>query len=293
VVTICTASLTFNNSTFCPHSVFMCFVWIWEQTAIISLYSINWLVCITETECVYCAVRTGSLYPTHVNPSLQCLNIRGITTDSNKMQHQITAPATPVNTMALTSAYFMVIKLLYAIFMATQRKLCAVCCVLCAVCYTLCAVCCVLYAGCCVLCAVCCVLYAVCCVLYAVCCVLYAVCCVLCAVCCQQDISTLCTLQRTDLPMCQALNGVAGARNKRHRHCSMQRFNFHVKCNWHLIIVLYSKDNTADLWDYLNWAREFSGRILGQLIWAFSGFHHQQRCAQCLCSSRTLRCTFG
>ena len=62
VVTICTTSLTFNNSPFCPHSVFMCFVWIWEQTAIISLYSINWLVCITATECVYCAVRTGSLY---------------------------------------------------------------------------------------------------------------------------------------------------------------------------------------------------------------------------------------
>ena len=40
----------------------MCFVWIWEQTAIISQYSINWLVCITETESVYCAVRTGSLY---------------------------------------------------------------------------------------------------------------------------------------------------------------------------------------------------------------------------------------
>ena len=38
----------------------MCFVWISEQTAIISLYNINWLVCITETECVYCAVRTGS-----------------------------------------------------------------------------------------------------------------------------------------------------------------------------------------------------------------------------------------
>ena len=32
------------HSTFCPHSVFMRFVWIWEQTAIISLYSINWLV---------------------------------------------------------------------------------------------------------------------------------------------------------------------------------------------------------------------------------------------------------
>ena len=38
----------------------MCFVWIWEQTAIISLYSTNWLVFVIETECVYCAVRTGS-----------------------------------------------------------------------------------------------------------------------------------------------------------------------------------------------------------------------------------------
>ena len=46
-----------------PHTaVFMCFVWISEQTAIISLYSINWLVFITQTECVYCAVRTGYLY---------------------------------------------------------------------------------------------------------------------------------------------------------------------------------------------------------------------------------------
>ena len=35
----------------------MCFVWIWEQTAIISLYSINWLVFITEMKSVYCAVR--------------------------------------------------------------------------------------------------------------------------------------------------------------------------------------------------------------------------------------------
>jgi hypothetical protein len=63
VVTICTASLTFNNSTFCPiQTVFMCFVWISEQTANISLYNINWLVCITVTECVYCAVRTAPLY---------------------------------------------------------------------------------------------------------------------------------------------------------------------------------------------------------------------------------------
>jgi hypothetical protein len=30
----------------------MCFVWIWEQTAIISLYSANCLVFITEMECL-------------------------------------------------------------------------------------------------------------------------------------------------------------------------------------------------------------------------------------------------
>jgi len=46
------------HSTFCPHSVFMGLVWIWEQTAIISLYSIDLLVLITETEYVYCAVRS-------------------------------------------------------------------------------------------------------------------------------------------------------------------------------------------------------------------------------------------
>ena len=30
-----------------------------EEEEIISLYNINWLVFITETQCVYCAVRTG------------------------------------------------------------------------------------------------------------------------------------------------------------------------------------------------------------------------------------------
>jgi len=53
-----TGVITVQNTTFCPHSVFMCFVWIWEQTAIISLYSIDWVVFVTETECVYCAVRS-------------------------------------------------------------------------------------------------------------------------------------------------------------------------------------------------------------------------------------------
>jgi hypothetical protein len=40
----------------------MCFVWISEQTATFDLYTITNWVCITETECVYCAVRAGSLY---------------------------------------------------------------------------------------------------------------------------------------------------------------------------------------------------------------------------------------
>ena len=44
----------------------MCFVWFWEQTAIISLYNLNWLVFITEAECVYCAVRWVLKYNFHL-----------------------------------------------------------------------------------------------------------------------------------------------------------------------------------------------------------------------------------
>ena len=43
------------------YTVFMCFVFIWEQTATCATYSINWLVFITEMKSVYSAVRTGSL----------------------------------------------------------------------------------------------------------------------------------------------------------------------------------------------------------------------------------------
>jgi hypothetical protein len=50
----------------------MCFVWISEQISIISLYSINWLAFITETECVYCAVRTESWI--QINCRLQFVN---------------------------------------------------------------------------------------------------------------------------------------------------------------------------------------------------------------------------
>ena len=49
----------------------MCLVWISEQTAIISLYNINWLVFITQTQCVNCAVRTGSVNVTYFHAVCQ------------------------------------------------------------------------------------------------------------------------------------------------------------------------------------------------------------------------------
>ena len=49
----------------------MCFVWISEQTAIVSLYNISGMIFITEVECVYCAVRTGSLTQTDTVLSLK------------------------------------------------------------------------------------------------------------------------------------------------------------------------------------------------------------------------------
>ena len=47
----------FRNYSFCPQNKVTCCVRFYEQTAIISPYSINWLVFITE-ECASCEVRT-------------------------------------------------------------------------------------------------------------------------------------------------------------------------------------------------------------------------------------------
>jgi len=44
LVTICTTSLTFTILRSAHTAVFVCFVWISEQTAIISILSIDWLV---------------------------------------------------------------------------------------------------------------------------------------------------------------------------------------------------------------------------------------------------------
>ena len=70
---LCTTRFNIKNSTFCSHSVFACSVCISEQTAIISLYSSDWLVFITEI-CVCCVVRTASLTIMQVNLGLESVN---------------------------------------------------------------------------------------------------------------------------------------------------------------------------------------------------------------------------
>jgi hypothetical protein len=53
MVTLCTTRFNIQNTHFLSTQYIMCFVWIF-----FTLYSVNWLVFITEMECVYCAVRT-------------------------------------------------------------------------------------------------------------------------------------------------------------------------------------------------------------------------------------------
>ena len=48
---------TTKSSVFCPHSVFICVVRILEQTEFISPYNTDWLVFITDLECIYSAER--------------------------------------------------------------------------------------------------------------------------------------------------------------------------------------------------------------------------------------------
>jgi len=68
-VTIRTTKFNIQQFHVLPTQLYLCFVWISEQTAIISLYNINWLVFITEMESVYCEVGTGYL-------NVVCVNFR-------------------------------------------------------------------------------------------------------------------------------------------------------------------------------------------------------------------------
>jgi len=51
----------------------MCYVWISEQTAFISLYSIYWLVLITETESLLRGTDWNFIYVSRYTQSLKCL----------------------------------------------------------------------------------------------------------------------------------------------------------------------------------------------------------------------------
>jgi len=60
-VTLCTNSFEHYKILHSARSVFVCFLWISEQTVNFALLSIQELVFITEMARVYCAVRTGYL----------------------------------------------------------------------------------------------------------------------------------------------------------------------------------------------------------------------------------------
>ena len=64
------SSLKFRNSMFYVESEFICYLWISERTAIISVCSINWMVFKTEMGSAYCALRTESLNTHHFNLNL-------------------------------------------------------------------------------------------------------------------------------------------------------------------------------------------------------------------------------
>ena len=73
MITICTTSLTFNKSTFWPHSVFVFFANLRTNSYYFPIK--HWLVFITETERIYCAVRYWSLNVLQVYLSLSGLKV--------------------------------------------------------------------------------------------------------------------------------------------------------------------------------------------------------------------------
>jgi hypothetical protein len=77
--------LTFINSTFCPHTEFLCFLWFSEQVMII--LAIILCCFIAETLCVYCAVITESLTIIQVNfrlfgPMARAVSLRPVTAEA-------------------------------------------------------------------------------------------------------------------------------------------------------------------------------------------------------------------
>jgi hypothetical protein len=57
--------------TFCPHTVFLWFLWISQKWAIISLYSINLLIFTVGMVCVHCVVGTETFNTIQVNSPIK------------------------------------------------------------------------------------------------------------------------------------------------------------------------------------------------------------------------------
>ena len=67
-----------KNSMLCPNTAVMCLVWLSTRTALISLYRINWLAFIIETQDVYCAVSTECSTVTQLYVSLRRIKRYGL-----------------------------------------------------------------------------------------------------------------------------------------------------------------------------------------------------------------------
>jgi hypothetical protein len=87
--------------------VCLCFVCISEQTAIISLCNTNWLIFITEAECVYCAVRAG-----YLNIIQGCSYSNMCYVHPSVLERLLRASLVPANRQALTPS----VKMRYVMF---------------------------------------------------------------------------------------------------------------------------------------------------------------------------------
>jgi hypothetical protein len=82
MVTICTTSLTFTILRSAHTAVFICFLWISDQTAIISLYSVNWVVFITDGVCLLRGTDWILTYDSGILPPSITINVVPLTKQS-------------------------------------------------------------------------------------------------------------------------------------------------------------------------------------------------------------------
>jgi hypothetical protein len=68
----CTNKLNILTTVCSTNTVFLCFVFVQEQTATSAIYIKNWLVFIAEMKSVYSVVRTGPL-----NETVYALSFKG------------------------------------------------------------------------------------------------------------------------------------------------------------------------------------------------------------------------